>query len=268
MDRKALVNSLKDMVASPMKLRARHPIETARMLSELLEASTRLGEYGKARARGKSAEEAALDSREVTLDFARIGSLTGSVNKISAFWNAQVQGADKFVRAHMENSKGTVAKATKAITLPSLMLYALNKDDPEYQDLPRWQKDFFWMVPTKGTALHEKTSFIPIPKPFLWGLVYGTSLERAAEWINEKDPKAFDGYLNSIGQASPFPTRRPRRPTSPTSCGPTKAASPAATSCRSTCSGSRPSISLSHGLPRSRNGWPRCSRKRVPRSRR
>ena len=203
MDRTALVGSLKDMVASPMKLRARHPIETARMLSEFMEASTRLGEYGKARAKGKSAQEAALDSREVTLDFARIGALTGSINKISAFWNAQVQGTDKFVRSHMENPKGTVARSVASITLPSMLLYALNKDDPEYQDLPRWQKDFFWMVPTKGIPdLYEKTSFIPIPKPFLWGLVYGTSLERAGEWINEKDPKAFDGFLNSMTQAA------------------------------------------------------------------
>ena len=210
MDRKALVGNLKDMVASPMKLRARHPIETARMLSELLEASTRIGEYGKARAKGKSAQEAALDSREVTLDFARIGSMTREVNKISAFWNAQVQGTDKFVRSHMENPKGTVAKATASITLPSLLMYAINKDDPEYQDLPRWQKDFFWMVPTKGIPdLYEKTSFIPIPKPFLWGMVYGTSVERAAEWINEKDPKAFDGFVNSMTQVAlpnPSPT--------------------------------------------------------------
>jgi len=202
LDRTNLQKNLKDLLASPMKSVVRHPIEALRMVSEFGEAATRLGEYGRARQRGATPRAAALASREVTLDFARQGARTQAVNSIVAFWNATIQGTDKFARAHMENPKGTVAKAVAGVTLPSLLLYTVNRDDPDYQELPRWQKDFFWNVPTQGTPLQDETPFVPIPKPFLWGMFYGTAAERAMEWVDERDPAAFDGLLNSFGQTA------------------------------------------------------------------
>ena len=41
-----------------------------------------------------------------------------------------------------------------------------------------------------------------MPKPFLWGLIYGSTVERGLDWILQKDPKAFKGLLNSFSQAS------------------------------------------------------------------
>ena len=202
LDRTRLRQNLQDMLASPLQMVVRHPIETLRWLSEIGEAGSRLGEYGKARKRGKTPRQAAYEAREVTLDFARIGATTAALNKIVAFWNASLQGTDKFVRVHMDNPKGTVAKGVAGITIPSLILYALNHDDEDYQDLPTWQKDFFWMIPVKGTPMEKVTPFIPIPKPFLWGLVYGTSVERVGEWIRTRDPGAFKGFLNSLNQAT------------------------------------------------------------------
>ena len=209
MDRTNLQQNLKDMLASKTKMAARHPIETARWLSEQLEASTRMGEYRLARKKGKSPAKSALDSREVTLDFARVGAATQGLNRIAAFFNANIQGTDKMIRAFKENPKGATVKAVAGITLPSLLLYAVNKDDEKYKELPKWQKDFFWMIPTKGTNLEAHTPFVPVPKPFLLGLTFGSSVERTLEWINDKNPEAFDGFLNSIAQAgvpSPMPT--------------------------------------------------------------
>jgi hypothetical protein len=40
-----------------------------------------------------------LRAREVTLDFARMGAKTRALNMITAFWNAQVEGVDRTVRA-------------------------------------------------------------------------------------------------------------------------------------------------------------------------
>ena len=216
MDRTNLRENLSDMLASKTKMAARHPIETLRWISEQLEASTRMGEYRLARQKkgvlrggGKSPAESALDSREVTLDFARMGAATKGVNRIAAFFNANIQGTDKMLRTFKENPKGATIKAVAGITLPTLILYAINKDDPAYKELPKWQKDFFWMIPTKGTALEGATPFVPIPKPFLLGLAFGSGVERTLEWINDENPEAFDGFLNSIGQAgipNPMPT--------------------------------------------------------------
>ena len=202
MDRKTLKSNLDDMMASPMQYVVRHPVEAARWFSEQLEMATRLGEYRKARKRGKSPRESALDAREVTLDFAVMGASTQSVNKIVAFFSATLNGTKKMLQTFKENPKGATIRSLVGITLPSIMLYAINRDDEEYKELPRWQKDFFWMIPTKGTPIASKTSFIPVPKPFLFGVVFGSSVERIMEWVDTQDSTAFDGLVNSAWQAA------------------------------------------------------------------
>ena len=202
MDRTTLKKNLDEMLASPMKMAVRHPIEALRMISEFGEAATRLGEYKLAKKKGATPAAAAFASRDVTLDFARVGSATRALNQIVAFWNASVQGTDRLVTAHMDNPKGTVAKAVAGLTVPTLVLYALNHDDEDYAELPRWQKDFFWMIPTKGTPLYKHTRFIPVPKPFLWGVIYSSAPERALDFIAKKDKVAFKGLLNSIQESS------------------------------------------------------------------
>jgi hypothetical protein len=202
LDRTTLQKNVADLLRSPLGRAVRHPIEAARILSETTEAATRLGEFRLARKAGETPRAAGFASREVSLDFARMGASTRAVNSIVAFWNAAVEGTDKFARVHIENPKGTLAKAVVGVTLPSLLLYAVNRNDPLYQEQPRWKKDFFWLIPTRGTALEKQTPFMMIPKPFLWGMVYASVPERVMEWIDKKDPAAFDDLLLSLGTAT------------------------------------------------------------------
>ena len=202
LDRNTLRQHIRDMEAHPLKWAAMHPIEALRYLGETSEAATRLGEFQRSREMGASPRAAALESREVTLDFARMGARTQAVNSIVAFWNAAVQSTDKFARMHRDMPRTAMLRGAAAVTLPSLLLYYVNRDNPDYQELPQWQKDFFWLIPTQGTPLEEHTKFMPIPKPFLWGMVYGTVPERALEYIDTKDPRAFDELGNSLYQTS------------------------------------------------------------------
>ena len=202
LDRTTLREHLDDLMANKTKWVVSHPIEALRLLSETGEAATRLGEYARGRAKGQTPREAALASREVTIDFARMGAKTRAVNSIVAFWNAAVQGTDKFLRTHKDNPKGTLIKAVTGLTIPSLLLWWANKDDPKYQEMPQWEKDFFWLIPTKGTRLEKATPFIHIPKPFLWGMVYATTFERIADWINSHDPRAFDDWAKNVAQSA------------------------------------------------------------------
>ena len=204
MDRAHLQQSIDDMIATPMQWVVAHPIDALRIFGELSENATRLGEYRKARLNEKSARTAALDAREVTLDFARHGAsdTIRAINSMTAFYNAAMQGTDKFLRSVKENPKGVTFRAAIGITVPSMILYALNKDDEEYQEAPSWLKDMFWLIPTKGTPLHEHSPFIRIPKPHLPGALFGTSMERTMDWIVQKDPKAFDGFIGTISNAT------------------------------------------------------------------
>jgi len=202
LDRTKLQGELRDLLSTKMRWAARHPIEALRVVSETMEAATRVGEFQRARQAGATPREAALESREVTLDFARMGASTKAVNAITAFWNAAVQGTDKFARTHIENPRRAMLVGAAGITLPSLLLYAVNRDDPVYQELPPWMKNFFWLIPTRGTPAEKHTPFIPIPKPFLWGLAYGSVPERVMEWIDRRDPRAFDGLLENLSETS------------------------------------------------------------------
>lgn len=196
LDRNYLSGQIRDLMTRPgvKKMVTTNPIEILRGLSEATEMATRLAEFhnvrkgytgignrlfGKTRKPG-SIQDAALESRDITLDFSRIGSHTKSWNKISAFFNASIQGTDKMFRAWRENPLDMTIKTAMFITMPSVLLWYLNKDDPRYQELPQWQKDIFWIIPTKDTL-------IKIPKPFELGILFGTVPERMLQWMYDKD---------------------------------------------------------------------------------
>lgn len=174
---------------------AKSPIEVLRVASELVENATRLGEFKKAAAgtAGTRADlqKAGFASREVTLDFARIGANMRAVNMISAFTNAQIQGLDRVVRGFGENPIGMSAKIGAAITLPSMLLWWANHDDERWEEIPNWQKDLFWIVMTKDHIYR-------IPKPFELGLIFGTLPERSMEAYFTENPNAFHDFEKSM----------------------------------------------------------------------
>jgi len=195
MDRAYLQKRVGDIYKMRIRNYAKNPIEALRVLSELSEAGTRIGEFKKGRKRGATIEDSAFAAREVTLDFSKIGAKTRAVNGLIAFWNANVQGTDKLVRSFKERPGVTSAKVFAGITLPSVLLAIANHDDPRYQDLPQWQKDLFWIIPTEDTIWR-------IPKPFELGIIFGSVPERMTLAILDKDPEAFDGVMESIGRGA------------------------------------------------------------------
>lgn len=170
------------------------PIEFLRMTSELFENSTRVGEFRKSlpdNATKSQMQEAGYQSREITLDFARAGSQGRAINMIAAFFNAQVQGLDRTVRAFKDNPLRTTAKVAAAITTPSVLLWLANHNDERYKSLPQWQKDMFWIVMTKDTIYR-------IPKPFELGLVFGSLVERSLDYAAERDPEMALRFLKTM----------------------------------------------------------------------
>lgn len=172
------------------------PIEMLRVTSELIENSTRLGEFKLASKGDPGANRifnAGLQSREVTLDFARIGAKTRAVNAISAFWNAHIQGLDRTARAFGERPLQTTAKLTAAVTVPSVLLWWANHDDPRWQEIPRWQKDLFWIVMTEDHIYR-------IPKPGELGVVFGSLPERVLESYFTDHPNAMKDFGETIAK--------------------------------------------------------------------
>lgn len=174
-----------------------NPLEMLRAVSEAMENATRIGEFARAVGTEGTGKEgllrAATAAREVTVDFARHGAKTQGLRNIAAFWNARLQGYDRLFRAVKAHPVRTLARTFAGITLPSVALYYVNRDDPEYWELPQWQRDLFWCVKISG-------HWVRIPKPFELGVVFGSIPERILEWWDTKDPRRVsDTVKNFLG---------------------------------------------------------------------
>ena len=203
LDRKFLQKNMRELLGKAIEIDKRthayniitSPTRALRAISEVFEISTRLGEFEKGVVKLKklgmspadAVEQAAADARDMTIDFTRHGTLGKEMNKIIAFFNPALQGSDKLVRAFKENPVGITGKIVSAVTLPSILLHFLNRDDKRYQELPQWQKDLFWIIPTP-----EGKPLIRIPKPLELGILFGTFPERVLDYVGSRDPRALD----------------------------------------------------------------------------
>lgn len=191
LSRPKLERMLKDLQGKPNLLKNLNIITKAQDISQLFEQATRLGIYKAGIKKGLTPVEAGFESREATVDFARRGAKTKDINAVIAFFNAGIQGTDKLVRTAKEDPIGFATKGIATITIPSVISYLLNKDDPEYKELPRWQKDLFWIFKIKDT-------FVRIPKPFAYGQIFGSLTERFFEYLDTQDPLALKGFKKSL----------------------------------------------------------------------
>jgi hypothetical protein len=173
LSRPALKKAYKELTSTTGQklLKRLNVITTAEDLSQLMEQATRLAVYKKAIRKGLTPVEAGFASREATVDFARRGAKMGGVAKTVAFLNAGIQGFDKTVRHTLKHPIATGLKGGLAITLPSILLTAINHDNPEYKEIPQWQKDLFWLI-------HVGDTWYRVPKPFVYGQMFGTIPER------------------------------------------------------------------------------------------
>ncbi|MDY0012845.1 MAG: LPD38 domain-containing protein [Rhodocyclaceae bacterium] len=116
-------------------------------LGDAFEASTRLGEYRQAIARGEHPRHAAYQGREVSTDFAMRGDskALGFLYDTVMFLRPAVVSFDRLARglAHDPNRAAIGAKAAM-LALTSVGLYLLNRNDPRYADLPDWDRDANW----------------------------------------------------------------------------------------------------------------------------
>jgi len=205
---------------------AQKPIDFMRVAAELSEQSVRLAEFkkiAKGATSGPKIVEGGFASREITVDFQRVGAKMSALNSITAFMNVSIQGLDRSARAIGQDPAGVTTKALAYITAPSILLWWANKDDERYKEIPRWQKDAFWIIPTdnwqasdenEASGLPEymvqrdgtqvfvnKGAVYRIPKPMELGVVFGSLPERILEGFFTDNPRAFKDFEETILQS-------------------------------------------------------------------
>ena len=177
-----------------------NPLTHLRRLASLSEYGTNLGEYMAARRKGKHWIEAAMAGRDITVDWSRHGSRTREVRDWIPFINGFFQGNEKLIREVKNNPWRTLMRMFMFITLPTIGLYMINRENPNYHELSDMRKDLFWNIPFPIWDRNTKY-FTPIPKPFIPGLIFGSLPERFMRWMETEDKTAFEGWASHMKQA-------------------------------------------------------------------
>ena len=222
LDRKHLDRSL-DQVLAGRRVNPWNPVELLRVISGTMEEANRIAEdVSVLEARGTSpgaAGKAALieagqAGREGTIDFNRVGAWVKglAINRLVAFCNPNVQGYDKMFREARESPWRFLPFVLSVITLPSILLWLFQHDDPRWEEIPQWQRDISWIW-LRGSVSREEwtamsaarrremaqTTIVRLPKPFELGVLFGSVPERILEWTVGQNPEIGISLLKTFG---------------------------------------------------------------------
>ena len=117
-------------------------------------------------------------SAELTTDFSRHGKLTKYLDNFVPYLNPSVQGIDKFFRSVKESPLKTLASGAAVVTVPTIIIDQINKDDPDYNNLPPRERNLYFNIPYTDDEGNKK--FIRIPKSRELGVAFSSIYEWAA----------------------------------------------------------------------------------------
>jgi len=177
LDRAANQKMLKQVLgASDYKRYMKNPISLLEDISMVMEMPTRIGAFGRAEKK-VSDVEAAYQSREASIDFARRGARMKTISSLATFLNANIQARDKTIRTFAENPTKALLKLIPITVVPSIINYLTNRDDPKYWELSEFRRDMFWNIKVKG-------KYWGVPKGDL-GIMFGTTTEKILEYMDK-----------------------------------------------------------------------------------
>lgn len=184
------------------------PKDAIEFAGRVAEESTRLAKFKSELDSGKSLSEAALKSRDITLDFARSGNSVKVLNQVVPFLNAAVQGSAKMMSLVKDNPKEFSIMAGSLIGAPTFISYLHNRQFQDYKDLADYEKETNWILIARDRTPEERSSNAPlhaikIPKGNILKPL-SNALESMYGYFDQEDPKALDQVaLDFIEQISP-----------------------------------------------------------------
>lgn len=156
------------------------PLGYLEAVSEAGEKPTRIGVFERARRKGLSDVEAAVESREASTDFAVRGAETKALSALYTFLNARAQTTMKLGKTAVENPVKFAIKGMAAAGIPSILLYAINRNDPDYWKRDQMERDLYWFLPIDIAGRQVK-----IPKGEI-GLIFGTAVEKVLTYLDHE----------------------------------------------------------------------------------
>jgi len=211
---KALPSAARQLT-QPLSLKAAktilNPVELLRYSAEHIEMAPRLGVYKRALRQGLSETEAAFNSRNATVDFAKSGTTLKIVNQWVPFLNARTQGTVNMLGAIKGQPKRAALGLAAIVGAPVVATYLNNTRNHKdvWDDISQYEKDANFLI-IYGDAKDEKgnyTQVIKLPKGD--AKAFGNPLENFLSYLDKNNPKALDVLATQVlSDLSPVPFER------------------------------------------------------------
>jgi len=161
------------------------------ILGRYSEQPTRVGLFKKAYEKTGNELLAAVESRDATVDFARMGSKMKVANSIIPFLNVGVQGFDKLIRAVKDNPFRVLITAGIYGVLPQITstIYNLQNFPEEYKEIPQYEKDSNFVL-VKGRNSKGTVDYITIPKGNIVPIV-ANPVQSFLDYLYKTDSQSF-----------------------------------------------------------------------------
>lgn len=179
-------------------------VDSLDVMGKYSEQPTRVGLFKKAYNKTGNELLSAMESRDATVDFARMGSKMKVANSIIPFLNVGVQGFDKLVRATKNNPKKVLLNmgiygATPAIAVTA---YNLQNFPKEYEEIPQYEKDSNFVI-VKGRNAEGVVDYFTIPKGNIVPVV-ANPIQSFMEYLAGVDGKSFSELaVNLVSETLP-----------------------------------------------------------------
>lgn len=156
----------------------------------------------KGKSRTEAIEQAGFDAYEVSVPFGRKGTskVLRSLYKMIPFMNTIMNGI--VLTAQIANPFNDPARWRRFmitglayLTLPTIALYLMNREDDRYRALPQEDRDretFYYLDDEPDSEP------LKVRKVWTYGWLFQTMPEHFVEYALSKDPKAFDGLARSF----------------------------------------------------------------------
>lgn len=167
-------------------------------LGRYSETPTRLGVAGKAYKATGNIAEAVLESREATVDFARMGTKMRVANAFIPFLNPSVQGFDKMLRTLKSNPRKFAFALAAYGGLPATLASLYNNafHGREYAEVPDWEKENNFIIMT-GETINGKPWYLKIAKGNTIPYVANPA-DYFITYLYKNDQQSFQSLLTSM----------------------------------------------------------------------
>lgn len=182
-----------------------NPLDWITFVSDTVESGPRFATYKLLREAGMTPQEAFFEATDITVNFRRGGTWARQVNKVAPFFNANVQGLDKFFRWISGEEASRLGKDRKKLVRTRAMQYLVasivlaaiqalhimagDDEDKEkaYAQLSSFMKNSYW------NFFMGDGKFFAVPKPREIA-VLSSFFERCIELYIADNEHAFDEF--------------------------------------------------------------------------